>query len=211
MIDGQEKGVRLSPPPMCPPGKTLSVLYCGKTTQPLAQPATGRTSGSGIRLYLFLTPAFDPRDVVFLFPAKTCFGGFVTPDVVGAALLTPIPPRPPSPALSCFHSKPQHPARHGLVRAFPKQAGPQGESNLSAFARWRRSISVLSPLRGATQNGRHEASSPRRKPGAIPLRWYGALVFRSAALSSIVYTIVYSLNSPTGDPAIVYSLYYDLK
>ena len=100
MIDGQEKGVRLSPPPMCPPGKTLSVLYCGKTTQPLAQPATGRTSGSGIRLYHFLTPAFDPRDVVFLFPAKTCFGKFVTPDVVGAALLTPTPPvpRPPSPA-----------------------------------------------------------------------------------------------------------------
>ena len=103
MIDGQEKDVRLSPPLMFPPGKTLPVLYCGKTTQPLAQPATGRTSGSGIRLYLFLTPAFDPRDVVFLFPAKTCFGRFVTPDVVGAALLTPTPPVPRPPPLPRPH------------------------------------------------------------------------------------------------------------
>ena len=138
--------------------------------------------------------------------ARCCRCGLTNP------YLPPRPP-PPTPALSCLHSKPQHPARHGLVSAFPKQAGPQGESNLSAFARWRRSISLLSPLRGATQNGRHEAYSPRRKPGAIPLRWCGALAFRSAAPSSIysLYYIVYSLKSPTGGAALVYSPYYDLK
>ena len=140
------------PPPPCAP-QERRCLFC-TAVKPrnlwLNQPPAERMA-RGFVYTFFFTPAFDPRDIVFLFPAKTWFGGFVTPDVVGAALLTPIPPRPPSPALSCLHSKPQHPARHGLVRAFPKQTGPQGDSNLSAFARWRRSISLLSPFRGDTE------------------------------------------------------------